>query len=204
VKPRRDINIVTRAPSLRTQWVSAVRDDERLTKTQQHLALLLATWMDTAGHCFPSLETIARKGHFHKFTVTQTLAALVKMDWLVKLPGGGRGRSSRYQAILNGAPASTLSPINGAPAELNGAPGRSAARHKTVLLEAPEVIEVSKEESEQATSEPPDGDSSPEERSGDAPWKDYPGGWQAFLKDKGAAKEEAEETATEARGEAAI
>jgi len=42
------------------------------------------------------------------------------------------------------------------------------------------------------------------ETDADAPWKDYPGGWRAFLKDKGAAKEEAEETATEARAEGAV
>jgi len=41
-----------------------------------------------------------------------------------------------------------------------------------------------------------------QERSGDAPWKGYQGGWPAWLKD--AAKEEAEETPIEARAEVPI
>jgi hypothetical protein len=39
---------------------------------------------------------------------------------------------------------------------------------------------------------------SPTERSGDAPWKDYPGGWRAFLKAEDQKRSE-EEDASEAR-----
>jgi hypothetical protein len=160
---RRDINIQSRAPSLRTQWMSAIRDDERLTKTQQHLALLLATWMDIDGRCFPSLETIARKGHFHKFTVTKTITALIAMGWLVKLSGGGRGKSSHYQALVNGAPASTLSRMNGAPGDLNGAPGSTDRQAQNGAPGSIRSIEVSKEESRPAASLPADAGSPPQE-----------------------------------------
>jgi hypothetical protein len=157
------MNIATHAPSLRTQWMSAIRDDERLTQKQQHVALLLATWMDIDGRCYPSLVTIAEKGRFHKLTVMKTISVLLKMGWLVKLPGGGRGKSNQYQALVNGVSTSPLSPRNGVSAGRNGVSADFLARHERGSVLTPEVIEVSKEESRPATSSPSDDGSSPQE-----------------------------------------
>ena len=118
--------------------MGAIRDDERLTQKQQHVALLLATWMDIDGQCFPSLETMARRGRFHHLTVTRTITALVKMGHLAKLPGGGRGRSNRYQALVNGVSADPVSPIKGVSADRKGVSADFLARHERGSVLTPE------------------------------------------------------------------
>jgi hypothetical protein len=143
--------------------MSAIRDDERLTQKQQHVALLLATWMDIDGRCYPSLVTIAEKGRFHHQTVRGAVGALVKLGYLVKLPGGGRGKSNQYQGLLNRVSTDPLSPRNRVSADRNRVSADIFARHETGSALTPEVIEVSKEESRPATSSPSDDGSSPQE-----------------------------------------
>jgi hypothetical protein len=143
--------------------MSAIRDDERLTQKQQHVALLLATWMDIDGRCYPSLVTIAEKGRFNKLTVTRTISVLVKRGWLVKLPGGGRRNPNQYQALVNGVSADTLSPRNGVSANGNGVSTSTLPQAQNGVSANTRSIEVSKEESRPATSSPSDDGSSPQE-----------------------------------------
>jgi hypothetical protein len=88
--------------------------------------------------------------------------------------------------------------------------GRKAERGDTYADHArhgfgEEVIEVSTKKNEELSANSPLRGSPPQpptERSGDAPWKDYPGGWRAFLKAEDQ-KRSQEEKASEARvGEA--
>jgi hypothetical protein len=119
--------------------------------------------MDIDGRCYPSLATIAEKGRFHKLTVMRTISVLVKMGWLVKLPGGGRRNPNQYQGLVNGVSTSPLSPRNGVSADKNGVSTSTVRQARNGVSADPRSIEVSKEESTPATSSPADAGSSPQQ-----------------------------------------
>jgi len=195
------INIQSRAPSLRTQWQVAIGESD-LPATTRLVAWALSTWMNSEGFCWPQQSEIARRAGVTDRAVRQALRGLREADFLGWKTGKGPGHSNHYQALMR-----NVGSYFDRKAEREG---RKAERGDTYADHArhgfgEEVIEVSTRKSEEPSANSPLRGSptqAPTERSGDAPWKDYPGGWRAFLKAEDQKRCE-EEKASEARvGEA--
>ncbi len=54
----------------------------------------------SGGKCFPSLELLATETGLARSAVSVALKALEAANWIGRSPGGGAGRSTRYQAYL--------------------------------------------------------------------------------------------------------
>jgi helix-turn-helix protein len=88
-----------RQASVRIRWLAAVRDSE-LTDRELLVALVLGTWMDMDGTCWPSLEAIAAGARRHVATIARALNVLETLGWLDRDRGGGRSRSTTYRAMI--------------------------------------------------------------------------------------------------------
>ncbi len=90
-------------PTYRTRWTRAIRGSD-LHATTKLVAYTLATWMDTAGHCWPSLAAITKgAGLKDRSTVCRHLKKLGDAGF-VRRDRGGPGHSTRYQAVVAGGP----------------------------------------------------------------------------------------------------
>lgn len=85
--------------SFKTRWLTAVRESD-LGDRERLVAFALGTWMSSAGGCFPSLGAIAAGARRHVATVCRALDELEAGGWIDRDRGGGRGRSTTYQASI--------------------------------------------------------------------------------------------------------
>jgi hypothetical protein len=206
VSPRRDINIATRAPSLRTQWQVAIGESD-LPPTSRLVAWALSTWMDADGRCWPAQREIARRAGASRRAVINALENLRESDFLSWKTGGGPRRPNQYQALMS-APGAHI-PGMSAPDDRTSASDDTFVDHARHERGRGSYQEVSNKKSEETSANsqlrgsPPQ---SPTELSADAPWKDYDGGWRAYLRaeTQRRSEEEGAEEASEAREGQAI
>lgn len=202
---------------LRTRWTIGIRLSD-LEPTTTLVALTLAGWANADGlGARPSFLSVADGCRVDRRTVVTHIKRLDDAGWIRRT--SGRGVPNKYALLIPTEMEAKIETQLGPWTEEVGngdslpggevgnlrAPSRESDDTKWGTPVPPSLTEPYKE---QPTSEIDPRSGSPTqgnpERSGDAPWKGYQGGWPAWLKDKGAAKEEAEDTATEARGDAAV
>jgi len=90
---------------MRLRWQLAIRDSA-LDPTSKLIAHTLATYMDAEGSCWPGTGAIVKGSGLGRRTVIRHLghgSRLVLEGWIRK-QRGGRGRSSRYQAVIPDRP----------------------------------------------------------------------------------------------------
>lgn len=199
---------------LRTRWTIGIRlsDLEPMTTL---VALTLAGWADQDGNgARPSVATVADGYRLKRRVVTDHIRKLDQAGWIRRT--SGRGVSNRYSLLIpmemefvieaqlgewTGEVGHGDALVGGEVGHLD-APSTAPGRPKYGTPVPTSLTEPDKEPS--SANEPQSGSPMETETDGDAPWADHPRGWSGWLEDKGAAKEEAEETAPEAREEAAI
>ncbi len=84
------------------EWQLAIRDPEgTLTASERHCALTLATFMGwRKPWCYPSVVTIAASMSRAESTVRVALKEIERKGYVARKRGGGRGKSTRYEARL--------------------------------------------------------------------------------------------------------
>jgi len=82
------------------QWRHAITSSD-LSSTDRFMALVLSLHMNrNGGSCFPSLETLALESGLGTSTVCRALASLHKQGFITRRPGGGRSKSTQYEARI--------------------------------------------------------------------------------------------------------
>lgn len=99
------------------QWRWALLEDDDLTPTMQHIALVLAVRMNPDGtipsQYAPGSRRIASDSKRKKMTVLETLRDLVEAGWLEKVSEGSGPRPDEYRATFpSGSP---RAPASGSP-----------------------------------------------------------------------------------------
>lgn len=87
------------------RWRRAILAERRLPPGAKVVAIVLHEHMDwrgehAGGRCFPSLATLAGEAGTSQAAVKRAVAALCAADFIDRVPGGGRGHATRYQATL--------------------------------------------------------------------------------------------------------
>lgn len=86
-----------RAPAGEWRWALLEAD---VSPTEQHVALVLAVYMDADGAgARPSVRTLADRSGRKRETVMAALTRLVELGWLNRSPGAGR-RATSYAATI--------------------------------------------------------------------------------------------------------
>jgi DNA-binding MarR family transcriptional regulator len=86
-------------------WREALRTSS-LTSTQRGVAWALSQHMDrNGGSCFPSVQTLSEDSGYSRRTVQKTVRSLEGVGWIECDAGGGRKRTTRYQARIPGVEA---------------------------------------------------------------------------------------------------
>ena len=85
---------------LKFRWTEALglETSKWRRSTELYTALMLASFMDAEGSCFPALESLAQPMKKSQDTVRRSLKILEEEGWLVVIPRPNR--SNIYQAIL--------------------------------------------------------------------------------------------------------
>jgi DNA-binding transcriptional MocR family regulator len=73
-----------------------------LPKTARLVALVLGTYMNAEGTCYPSVKTIAREAGIAESTARAALDELDRWGYIVRTRGGGRSNTTLYTAALRG------------------------------------------------------------------------------------------------------
>jgi hypothetical protein len=82
------------------RWISGLGLEmaEWRTTTDLYVALLLATFMNTSGECWPAIESLAKPMRKSEDTIRRSLKRLEENGWLIIVPQPNR--ANRYQAKL--------------------------------------------------------------------------------------------------------
>ena len=91
--------------------VGAVLDHSEAKGNARMVLLVMANYANEAGHCWPSVKSVAKRCNCPERSVHRSLAALVAAGELVKV-GTRYGNIVEYQlgAVLNGKPCQGVAP----------------------------------------------------------------------------------------------
>jgi hypothetical protein len=102
------------------RWVTHVRDTCDAPADVKALLLVLATYADADGLCWPSLERLAANLSIHPDSAKRRRNRAVDLGWLlIERPGRWKGASTRYRLMREGGVGAPL------PMRERGAPVRS-------------------------------------------------------------------------------
>jgi hypothetical protein len=108
------------------RWVRHIRDNCDAPPDVRAFLLVLATYADADGLCWPSLETVAGNLGIHPDSAKRRRNRAVELGWLkIKSPGRWKGTSTRYllqPKVGVGAPLGTVE--RGASVPAKGVHGR--------------------------------------------------------------------------------
>jgi Helix-turn-helix domain len=129
-------------PVGRYTWLDALTSElapAEVTANVGHVAQTLAGHMNRWGaSCYPSLERLAQEARRKKSTVSKHLQLLERLGWLRREVGGGRGRPTRYYAMLPADVILALRPPSAAgPARPPAAAAAPASSDKQCPQETP-------------------------------------------------------------------
>lgn len=108
------------------QWVRLIRDECDAPADVRALLLVMATYANADGVCWPSLETLAEKLGIHIRSARRRRNRAVALGWVkITSPGRWKGTSTRYQLQTKGGVGAPLTqPQRGTPVSAKGGRGR--------------------------------------------------------------------------------
>lgn len=83
------------------EWRNAIRDSD-LDATAKLVALVLSTYMNSAGECYPARATLAKNCRCAVRTVERAVTRIESAGLLDVSRTAGRGHSNRYRASVKG------------------------------------------------------------------------------------------------------
>lgn len=107
------------------RWVQLIRDTCDAPADVRAFLMVLASYADAEGVCWPSLDTLARNLGIHRDSAKRRRDRAVSSGWLVILaPGRWKGTRTRYQLQTKGSVHAPLpSAQRGAPVLAKGVRG---------------------------------------------------------------------------------
>ena len=107
------------------RWVRHIRDECDAPADVRALLLVMATYADAEGVCWPSLDRLAANLGIHRDSVKRRRNRAVELGWLViRSPGRWKGTSTRYQLQTKGSAYAPLTDgQRGAPVPAKGVRG---------------------------------------------------------------------------------
>jgi hypothetical protein len=83
------------------QYPAAVRDHSKTKGSVQHVLLILATFANDNGECFPSYTTLVKATGLSLKTIRRAISAIPTDELQIIEKGKAAGRPSKYRIIIN-------------------------------------------------------------------------------------------------------